>query len=122
MSKKVSKLNNIILHNPRCTKSRQTLKLTEDNNLDLSIIEYLKTPPTVSELDEICNKLGVEPLEITRTKEKLFAELGLTAKDKKTRKEWLKILSENPKLIERPIVIYNNKAIIGRPPEKVYRN
>ncbi|NIX14336.1 MAG: arsenate reductase (glutaredoxin), partial [Candidatus Dadabacteria bacterium] len=60
-----------------------------------------------------------EPLEITRTKEKLFAELGLSAKDKKTRKEWLKILSENPKLIERPIVIYNNKAIIGRPPEKV---
>ncbi len=112
-------MNNIILHNPRCTKSRETLKLTKDNNLELSIIEYLKTPPTVSQLDEICNKLGVEPLEITRTKEKLFAELGLSAKDKKTRKEWLKILSENPKLIERPIVIYNNKAIIGRPPEKV---
>ncbi|NIP39261.1 MAG: arsenate reductase (glutaredoxin) [Candidatus Dadabacteria bacterium] len=112
-------MNNIILYNPRCTKSRQTLKLTEDNNLALEVIEYLKTPPTVEQLDDICNKLGVEPTEIIRTKEKLFTELRLSLSDKKSRIEWLKILSEKPKLIERPIVIYKGKAVIGRPPEKV---
>ena len=112
-------MNNIILHNPRCSKSRQTLKITQENNLDLKVVEYLNNPPSVQELGEICKKLGVEPLEITRTKEILFAELGLAVSDKKSRKEWLKILSENPKLIERPIVIYNGKAVVGRPPEKV---
>lgn len=111
--------NNVIYHNPRCTKSRQTLKLAEDNNLDLEIIDYLKEPPSVEELDEICTKLGVEPQEIIRTKEKLFTELGLSKKDKKTRRQWLEILSENPRLIERPIVIYNNKAVVGRPPENI---
>ncbi len=112
-------LNNIIFHNPRCTKSRETLKIVEENNLDLKIIEYLKTPPSIEELDYICKKLGVDPKELIRTKEKLFSELGLSISDDKSRKEWLKILSKNPKLIERPIVIYNNKAVIGRPPEKV---
>lgn len=112
-------LNNIIFHNPRCTKSRETLKIVEEKNLDLKIIEYLKTPPSVEELDYVCKKLGVEPKDIIRTKEKLFSELGLSISDDKSRTEWLKILSENPKLIERPIVIYNNKAVIGRPPEKV---
>jgi len=63
--------------------------------------------------------LGVDPKDIIRTKEKLFSELGLSISDDKSRTEWLKILSENPKLIERPIVIYNNKAVMGRPPEKV---
>jgi arsenate reductase len=112
-------LNNIIFHNPRCTKSRETLKIIKDNNLDLKIIEYLKTPPTVEELDYICKKLGVDPKQIIRTKEKLFSELGLSLSSNKPRKEWLKVLSENPKLIERPIVIYDNNAVIGRPPEKV---
>lgn len=112
-------LNNIILHNPRCTKSRQTLKITEENNLDLRIIEYLKDPPTADQLDYICKKLGVDPIKIIRTKEKLFSELGLSVSDNKSTKQWLQILSENPKLIERPIVIYKNKAVIGRPPEKV---
>ena len=112
-------LNNIIFHNPRCTKSRETLKIINENNLDLEVIEYLKTPPSVQALDYICKKLGVDPKELIRTKEKLFSELGLSISDDKSAKEWLKILSANPKLIERPIVIYNNKAVIGRPPEKV---
>ena len=112
-------LNNIIFHNPRCTKSRETLKIVEENNLDLKVIEYLKNPPTIEELDYVCKKLGVDPKEIIRTKEKLFSELGLSTSNNKSREQWLKILSENPKLIERPIVIYKNKAVIGRPPEKV---
>ncbi len=86
---------------------------------DQKIIEYLKTPPTIEELDYVCKKLEVDPKDIIRTKEKLFADLGLSISSNKSRTEWLKILAENPKLIERPIVIYNNKAVIGRPPEKV---
>lgn len=111
--------NNVIYHNPRCTKSRQTLKLAEDNNLGLEMIDYLEDPPSAEELDDICTKLGVEPQYIIRTGEKLFTELGLSINDKKTRRRWLEILSENPRLIERPIVIYNNKAVIGRPPENI---
>ena len=114
-------LNNVILHNPGCSKSRQTLKLLEDMNINLKVIEYLKDTPGVEELDYICRLLGVEPQLIVRVGEKKFTELGLSLNDKrKTRKQWLQILSNNPKLIERPIVIYRNRAIVGRPPERVY--
>ena len=114
-------INNVILHNPRCSKSRQTLKLLEDVNIKLDIIDYLKDTPSVEELDYICRLLGVEPQLVIRVNEKLFSELGLSLNDKrKTRKQWLQILRDNPKLIERPIVIYRKKAIIGRPPERVY--
>lgn len=114
-------INNVILHNPRCSKSRQTLKLLEDANIKLDIIEYLKDTPSLEELDYICRLLGVEPQMIIRVNEKLFTELGLSLNDKqKTRKQWLQILKDYPKLIERPIVIYKNNAIISRPPERVY--
>jgi len=113
-------LNNVILHNPRCSKSRQTLKLLHDINIKLDIIEYLKDTPSVAELDYICRLLGVEPQLIIRVSEKLFTDLGLSLNDKRARKQWLQILKDNPKLIERPIVIYKNRAIIGRPPESVY--
>ena len=66
-----------ILHNPRCSKSRETLKLLRDRGVDLPVIEYLQTPPTKAELAEICRLLGVKPLQLVRTKEALFAELGL---------------------------------------------
>jgi len=112
-------LNNVILHNPRCAKSRETLNILNENNIDLKIIEYLKHPPSIKELDYICSKLGLDPKSIVRSKEKLFSELGLSITDNKSNKEWLKILNENPKLIERPIVIIKNRAVIGRPPEKV---
>lgn len=114
-------MNNVILHNPRCSKSRQTLMLLEDANIKLDIIEYLKDTPGIDELDYICYLLGVEPQLIIRISEKRFKELALSLNDKmKTRKQWLQILRDNPKLIERPIVIYKNRAIIGRPPERVY--
>ena len=107
-----------IYHNPRCSKSRQTLELLKDKGLQLEVIEYLKTPPTLEELDNILKKLKLEPDQIVRKKEELCQELDL-AKKKLSRQEWLKVLVKNPILIERPIVVNGNKAAIGRPPEKI---
>ncbi|UCE02626.1 MAG: arsenate reductase (glutaredoxin) [Candidatus Latescibacterota bacterium] len=108
-----------IYHNPRCTKSRQTLALLNDRNVDVEIVEYLKAPPSISQLDSLCKALGVEPLEMMRTKEARFRELGLAKGDRRPRREWLRIMHDNPILIERPIVIHGKKAALGRPPENV---
>ncbi len=107
-----------IYHNPRCAKSRETLKLIREAGIEPEVIEYLKDPPSVRELDRLCRLLGMEPADLIRRKEPLFRELGL--KDKKlTRQEALKILAEHPKLLERPIVVEGNRAVLGRPPENV---
>ncbi|MEC9364178.1 arsenate reductase (glutaredoxin) [Sinimarinibacterium flocculans] len=108
-----------ILHNPRCSKSRETLKLLRDRGVDLPVIEYLQTPPTKAELAEICRLLGVKPLQLVRTKEALFAELGLGKDNGYSDAQWLAVLAEHPKLLERPIVIHKGRAAIGRPPEQV---
>jgi arsenate reductase len=108
----------IIYHNPRCSKSRQTLKLIEEAGVNPEIIDYLNTPPTEKELDGILKKLGFEPVELMRKNESNYKELGLDQK-KLSRKEMIKVMIENPKLIERPIVVNGNKAILGRPPENV---
>ena len=107
-----------IYHNPRCTKSRQTLQLIRDAGVEPTVVEYLKEPPTAEELDGLVKKLGIEPGELFRKKEALFKELGLAGKEL-SRDEALKTLAENPKLIERPIVVKGRKAVIGRPPENV---
>ena len=107
-----------IYHNPRCSKSRQTLTLIEEAGVNPEIIEYLDTPPTEKELDEILKMLGIEPDELMRKKESLYKKLGLDQKIL-SRKEMIKVMIENPKLIERPIVVDGNKAILGRPPETV---
>ncbi|MFP4561300.1 MAG: arsenate reductase (glutaredoxin) [Thiohalorhabdus sp.] len=108
-----------IYHNPRCSKSRQTLELLREEGMEPLVVDYQKTPPAAEELDRICTMLGKGPLEITRTQEKLFKELGLSKQDDRSREEWLRILTENPKLIERPIVVHGERAAIGRPPESV---
>ncbi|MFW5700401.1 MAG: arsenate reductase (glutaredoxin) [Cyclobacteriaceae bacterium] len=106
-----------IYHNPRCRKSRETLQLLKDAGKEPEIIEYLKTPPSTAQLKEIIDLLQVSPEQIIRKGEKLYKD---KFKNKKIDdQEWLKILNENPVLIERPIVISNNKAVIGRPPENV---
>ncbi|NET38567.1 MAG: arsenate reductase (glutaredoxin) [Cyanothece sp. SIO1E1] len=110
---------NQLFHNPRCSKSRATKQILEDRSIETAVIEYLKEPPSPDDLDALCDKLGVEPQEIIRSKEKRFKELGLSLKDERPRTEWLKILSENPILIERPIFVKGNQAVIGRPPENV---
>lgn len=106
-----------ILHNPRCGKSREALKILQDEGCDVEIIEYLKQIPTKKELKDILSKLGVKAIEIVRKKEPIFIE---KFKNKTfTNEEWIQILLENPILIERPIVIDGYKAVIGRPPELV---
>ena len=106
-----------ILHNPRCGKSREALKLLQDERCEIEIIEYLKNIPTKKELKNILDKLGLKAFDIVRKKEAVFLE---KFKNKTfTNDEWIQILIENPILIERPIVIDGYKAIVGRPPELV---
>lgn len=106
-----------IYHNPRCGKSRQTLKLIQDSESEVEVIEYLKTPPTYEELESLLTKLGISPQELIRKGEAIFKEnfKGKTLTDQ----EWIKAMVDHPILIERPIVVKGNKAIIGRPPENV---
>ena len=108
-----------IYHNPRCSKSRQTCSILDEQGVDYQVIEYLEHPPSASELKKILRMLDKHPLEIIRTGEKLFKELGLTKKDQRSDDEWIKLMASNPKLIERPIVVKGNKAAMGRPPESV---
>jgi arsenate reductase len=112
-------MRDLILHNPRCTKSRETLQLLRDRGVDIEVVEYLQHPPTKDELRELCHLLGVRPLEIVRTKEALFGELGLSANNGYSDEQWLEVLAKHPKLIERPIVVYRGKAALGRPPQAV---
>ena len=107
-----------ILHNPRCSKSRQTMQVLESNGVEPEIIEYLKTPPSYAELDEILNLLGLEPRELMRTHEKPYKENGLENPEL-SREDLIRAMVANPILIERPIVIHEGKAKIGRPPESV---
>jgi arsenate reductase len=106
-------------HNPRCSTSRKTLELVKNSGIPYEIIEYLKTPPSKKELKQILKGLDKHPLEIIRTKDKRFKEMGFSKKDVKEPEEWLKILLENPALMERPIVVYKKRFEMGRPPEKV---
>ncbi len=107
----------IIYHNPRCSKSRETLKILEDRGASYEIVEYLKTPPTKEALKEIARKLGMKPLDFVRKGEKLYKEKY--AGQELTDEQWYEVLAENPVLIERPIVVKGDNAAIGRPPENV---
>jgi arsenate reductase (glutaredoxin) len=107
-----------IYHNPRCGKSRQTLQLLKEQGIDAEIIEYLKTPPSAEELNDILQKLGMEPRELMRKKEAEYKANGLD-NEKLDRQALINGMVSHPILIERPIVVANNKAAIGRPPEAV---
>jgi len=107
-----------IYHNPRCSKSRQTLELLHERNIETEIIEYLKTPPSKAELERLLDQLGLEPRQLMRTKEDEYKELGLDDASL-SREALIEAMVSNPKLIERPIVVHNGKAAIGRPPENV---
>lgn len=107
-----------IYHNPRCSKSRQTLQLLEEKGVDVDVVEYLKTPPTASKIKELLGMLGLKPRELMRRKETEYKEQGL-ADEGLTDQQLIKAMVETPKLIERPIVVNGDKAAIGRPPENV---
>lgn len=109
-------MNITIWHNPRCSKSRQTLKLLQDRGIEPEIVDYQKTPPTVEEISRILVLLEKSPREIIRKGEKIHAELNLTAADDDA---LIAAMAAHPVLIERPIVEVNGKAALGRPPENV---
>jgi arsenate reductase len=106
-----------IYHNPRCSKSRQTLKLINDARKDVEIVEYLNTPPTFDQLKSIIAQLGITPDQLLRKNEAIFKEQfkGKSLSDD----EWIQAMVDHPKLIERPIVIEGKRAVLGRPPENV---
>lgn len=109
----------ILYHNPRCSKSRQTLALLEENNASFDVVRYLETPPSVEKILEIIEGLGGDPIALIRVKEALFKELGLNKTDERSAAEWAQILHANPKLIERPVFEHQGKFALGRPPEQV---
>ena len=107
-----------IYHNPRCSKSRQTLALLEERGIAPRVVDYLKTPPSAAELKTILKKLGLRPRDLMRKGEPLYAELGLKDRDLDD-DALIALMVANPILIERPIVVSGGKAAIGRPPECV---
>jgi len=107
-----------IYHNPRCSKSRQTLALLAERGIDATVIEYLETPPSVEDLGRILGFLGLSPRQLMRKKEQAYTENGLGAEDLSP-EDLITAMHRNPILIERPIVVVDEKAAIGRPPEDV---
>ena len=106
-----------IYHNPRCRKSREGLQLLKESKQEFKIIEYLKETPNFDELKSIINLLGITPLELIRKNESIWKK---NYKGKElTNDEVIRAMTEHPKLIERPIVINKEKAVIGRPPENI---
>ena len=111
-------MNVQILHNPRCSKSRSTLQLLKDNGVDPEIVLYLDTPPDAAQLTTILEKLNMQPRDLMRKGQSEYKQMGLDD-DQLSDDQLIAAMIDTPILIERPIVLANNKAAIGRPPESV---
>ncbi|WP_323085339.1 arsenate reductase (glutaredoxin) [Providencia alcalifaciens] len=108
-----------IYHNPRCSKSRETLALLQEKGITPTVVEYLTTPPSVAEIEKLLKMLGfTDARQLMRTKEDIYKELKL-ADNSVTQAQLIQAMHDNPKLIERPIVVKGKKAKLGRPPEQV---
>ncbi len=107
-----------IYHNPRCSKSRQTLQIIKDQEVDVTVVEYLKSPPDAETLRAILNKLGIEARDLLRKGEQAYKE-GQLGNPDLSEDDLIAAMVANPILIERPVVVHNDRAVIGRPPEKV---
>ncbi|CAH0992584.1 putative protein YfgD [Sinobacterium norvegicum] len=107
-----------IYHNPRCSKSRQTLAILQDNGVEPEVVLYLEQPPSESELTTIIRQLGITPRQLLRKGEEAFKENNLKD-DSLTDQQLIAAMVQFPKLIERPIVIVGEQAVLGRPPENV---
>ncbi|MAR91249.1 MAG: arsenate reductase (glutaredoxin) [Pseudomonadales bacterium] len=107
-----------IYHNPRCSKSRETLQLLQSKGIEPEIILYLETPPDTATLKSLLRKLKLSPRELMRSKEKDYKALGLND-TQLSDEQLINAMVQTPKLIERPIVVHGNKAALGRPPERV---
>jgi len=111
-------MNNVkIWHNPRCSKSRNAVTLLEEQGVEAEVVKYLDTPPSKDEIVEVLKMLGISARELMRTKEEVYKELGL--KDVTDEETLIEAMVANPKLIERPIVVKDGKAAIGRPIENI---
>ena len=108
----------VIYHNPRCSKSRETLQILRDNNVTPEIIEYLEEPPTTAELAAIIARLGVSARDLIRTTEAAYKEAGLD-NENLTEDEIIEAIRQYPALLQRPIVVAGDRAVIGRPPARV---
>ena len=106
-------------YNPKCSKCRATMALLQEKGFEPEVILYLETAPTVAALAEVLKKLGKGAKEIIRFNEEEAKELGISPTDERSDAEWLKMISGNPSLLVRPIVINGDRAAIGRPPENV---
>lgn len=102
-----------IWHNPRCSKSREALSILEENGCDKEVVKYLETTPTKEQIKKILKMLGISPRELMRTKEGIYKELDL--QNETDEEKLVEAMEQNPKLIERPVLIKNTQAIIGRP-------
>ena len=109
--------NITIWHNPRCSKSRNAVTLLEEKGIEADVVKYLDTPPTKEELVALLKMLGISARELMRTKEAIYKELNLN--EETDEDKLIEAMVENPKLIERPIVIKDGKAAIGRPLENI---
>lgn len=107
-----------IYHNPRCSKSRQTLELIKQQGIEPEVILYLETPPTKKQLNELLSLLDIQPRSLLRSSEEAYKEKGLSDKSLPD-STLIQAMLDVPKLIERPIVVANGKAVLGRPPENV---
>ncbi len=108
-----------IWHNPRCSKSRQTLGLIEEAGVEPEVRRYLDDPPSRERLAEVLDLLGMRPVDLVRRGEAEFKELGMSSWDEDDTDRWLDAMVAHPKLIERPVVIDGNRAVVGRPPQNV---
>ncbi|HAU1392268.1 TPA: arsenate reductase (glutaredoxin) [Legionella pneumophila] len=104
----------IIYHNPRCSKSRKALQLLQSKDIEITVIEYLKTPLNLEQLSQLCSCFSLS--DLVRTSEPVFKELGLSLNNER---QVLEAMVKEPILMQRPIIVYNRTAIIARPPEKV---
>ena len=107
-----------IYHNPKCSKSRQTLEIIQENGFEPIILEYLQSPPNHQELDSILQGLGMDPRDLMRKGESEYTEYNL-ADELLSRDELIDAIVKYPKLLERPVVLVGNQVVIGRPPESV---
>ena len=106
-----------IWHNPRCSKSRQTLALLEEKGIVPEVVLYLQDAPTEEDILDVLEKLGIEARQLMRRNESIYKELNLA--DVEEQSVLIKAMAENPKLVERPVVLHGGKAALGRPPESV---
>ena len=111
-------MNIKLYHNPGCSKSRQALQLLREQGIEPEIVEYLKQPPSALELTHLLSRLGIPARELMRTQESAYQEAGLARADA-TEDELIAAITEHPILLQRPILEYGDRAVIGRPPERL---